>query len=812
MKQFDPNIHLIGNAHIDPIWLWRLPEGLSEIKATFRSALDRMKEFDGFIFTSACASYYLWLEHNEPELFAEIQARVAEGRWVLAGGMWVQPDCNIPCGESFARHLLYSQRYFREKFGKIATVGYNVDSFGHNGMLPQLLRQAGIDSYVYLRPNTVDEKPELQAHLFRWQSPDGSEVLAYHIPKEYSDRGFDLEMYNGLVQERGVPYMAFYGVGNHGGGPTIRRLEELSGLISPQMQFSSPETYFAAVRKSGLYSSLPVVQEELQHHASGCYSASSAIKQSNRRAETALLSAEVYNALSLLLRPDTASRQSRLREAWKKLLFFQFHDALAGCCIRSACHDILLAMNGVADTAEEATCFSLNRISWHIGTHRQQNGLPGQRNGWRFWEKEGEGAPVVVFNPHSFPVRRPVLLNTGKASAVCDAQGQFLPLQEVRGPAINRGVSRNYLFLAEVPPLGYRTYYVYKELEQPRAFPSELHVEECVLENQLLRVEFDRTHGWISRLVSKTDGVVHNAGPLARMSVLSDDDHDTWAHGVFAFEQELGSFSTARFRILETGLNRVGLRVTSTYGASSLEQDFYLYSGADAVEVHCKLFLAERSRIFRLCFHSAVDTPAVLRRAIANGTLEQTPTGNEEPTQCWADLHDARGGLAVISDSKYSFSAVGAELRMIAARTCCYALHFHGRDDLAEYQDLGEHAFRYLIHPHKKAANSQLTRLAALLQTDIRWNMETFHDGPLPPQYSAFSCTADNISLETIKQPESGSGLIVRLLERDGLKTDAEIHVMGNRIHVHFQPFELKTFRICDGEAPVETNLLEDVL
>ena len=134
-----PKVYLIGNAHLDPVWLWRFPDGLSEIKATFRSALDRIAEFPGFIFTSAAISYYRWVEENCPDMFREIQKAVADGRWCITGAMWVQPDCNIPSPESFARHFLYSQKYIREKFGITIKTGYNVDSFGHNSALPKLL-------------------------------------------------------------------------------------------------------------------------------------------------------------------------------------------------------------------------------------------------------------------------------------------------------------------------------------------------------------------------------------------------------------------------------------------------------------------------------------------------------------------------------------------------------------------------------------------------------------------------------------------------------------------------------------------------
>ena len=150
-------VHLIGNAHIDPVWLWRWQEGFSEIRATFRSALDRMKEFPEFKFTSACASYYQWIEKMDPEMFAEIKERVKQGRWSIVGGWFLQPDCNIPCGESFARHGLLSQRYFQEKFGVTAKTGYNVDSFGHNAGLPQILKKSGMDNYVFMRPSVEEQ-------------------------------------------------------------------------------------------------------------------------------------------------------------------------------------------------------------------------------------------------------------------------------------------------------------------------------------------------------------------------------------------------------------------------------------------------------------------------------------------------------------------------------------------------------------------------------------------------------------------------------------------------------------------------------
>ena len=218
----DKKLYMIGNAHLDPVWLWNWQEGFQEVKATFRSALDRMKEDKDFVFTCSSAAFYEWVEKNNPAMFAEIRKRVEEGRWELAGGWWIQPDCNIPSGEAFVRQGLYGQRYFLEKFGKMAVTGYNVDSFGHNSNLPQILKKSGMDNYVFMRPMPLEKG--LPGRIFWWKSMDGSKVMTYRIPYEYCSWGKDLEKYTDRLKcelEDGEDeLMMFYGVGNHGGGPT----------------------------------------------------------------------------------------------------------------------------------------------------------------------------------------------------------------------------------------------------------------------------------------------------------------------------------------------------------------------------------------------------------------------------------------------------------------------------------------------------------------------------------------------------------------------------------------------------------------
>ena len=217
-------IHFVGNAHLDPIWLWRWQEGCGEVLQTFRSAIDRLKEFDDFIFTCSSAAYYDWVEQIDPELFSEIRDMVKKGRWVPVGGWWVQPDCNMPSGESFARHALYSQLYYFKKFGRICKTGYNVDSFGHCGNLPQLLTNSGMRTYVMMRPG-MHENPDIPEKLFWWDGVDGSRVLTYRLSDGYGHTGtqniaYELDKIGAMLPEKQHDLMLFGGVGNHGGGPT----------------------------------------------------------------------------------------------------------------------------------------------------------------------------------------------------------------------------------------------------------------------------------------------------------------------------------------------------------------------------------------------------------------------------------------------------------------------------------------------------------------------------------------------------------------------------------------------------------------
>ena len=803
----EKTLHMIGNAHIDPVWLWQWPEGLHEVKSTFRSALDRMNEYDDFVFVSSSAAFYEWVEKSDPEMFEEIRERVAEGRWQVVGGWWIQPDCNIPGGESFARQALYGQRYFKEKFGVTATVGYNVDSFGHNGMLPQLLRKSGLNYYVFLRP--MPHEKGLPGRLFWWESDDGSRVLAFRIPYEYCNWANGLEEHVlRCAAEVRLPFkegMCFYGVGNHGGGPTKDNLESIRKMSIdpdyPTLIFSTPERLFRSMQSDGL--PIPVVHDDLQHHASGCYAAHSGVKQWNRRAENLLITAEKFAAIAEWTtgQPYPAG----FGQAWKDVLFNQFHDILAGTSVEEAYEDARDLYGEARATAGRALTYATQSLAWNIG----------------FEAQEGV-TPIVVFNPHAWTSRVNVEMEYGRlqeGDALVDEADRPVLMQKVRSKATANGRSR-LSFIAELPPLGYRTYKIRPNGAQAQA--DQWNAGDDFLENERFRLALDPESGTIASLFDKQNNLEVFAGPAA-VPVILEDTSDTWGHNVFQFNQISGRFLPKKIRLVESGPVKAVLRVSYEYGASRLTQDFTMYRELDQIDVYVQLDWREHFKILKLRFpvnishmRPVFETPY--------GHMERFANGEEEPGQSWIDLSGmskdtgARYGLSILNDGKYSFDVNVRDIGLTVLRSPIYAHHMpvipEPENDYT-YLDQGTQHFRYTILPHLGSWETAgvVQRAAELNQGPLVVAGTLKTGGTLPQSASFLSVDHPNIIVSVVKKAEEGEDLIVRCVETWKEATRARIcfPFWERVIDADFGPCEIKTFRIPrdPNQPPVETNLLE---
>jgi alpha-mannosidase len=820
-------LHMIGNAHLDPVWLWPWQEGYQEARATFRSVLDRMDEYPDFIFTCDQIVLLAWVEEQDPELFARIQERVAEGRWVNAGGWWVEPDNNMPMGESFARQGLYGQRYLLSRFGTAASVGLNVDPFGHNGMLPQILRGQRLDSYMFLRPGKHES--DLDDSLFWWEAPDGSRVLAYRIPFEYcsppGDVAWQTEKSIAQLDSSLGEGMVFYGVGNHGGGPTKANIDSIHrydrmGTFG-RMKMSSPREYFDEMLARGpaFLENLGVRRDDLQHHAPGCYSAHSGIKAWQRRAQFSVLNAERWAAVSAL---DSGVEYPRddLERAWKQVLFNQFHDILPGSAIEQSYDD-------ARDQLGEAVAISKRIIT-------RAHNLIAARVDIPF---EPATQPVVVFHPHPWAVEEDVELQYGVQPTgvhVVDGAGVTTVSQRVQSVATTDDKGRGAVaFRASLPPFGYRLYRLRPGPALDPAPSRGLVVSETVLENEFLRAEFDPATGWLSSLLNKETGVDVVAGAAGDTHTqICDDPTDTWGHRVISYAWEGAPMAVDRIAVRQSGALRASIRVERSWGRSTLVEEFILGHDARALRVEVTLDWREQAHLLKLRFPTALTDPKATYE-IPYGELERPVDGAEEPAQSWVDLtgtiDGAPAGLTVVATDKHGWdvspgdaaAGTGPSIGITAVRSPVYSWHdprLLDESGIYSFQDQGIQRFRYELVPHAgdhRAA--QPARRAIELGQRVRAMLESFHEGPLGPEGSFADDGRNSVLVTAIKGSEDavdapgGAELIVRAVETRGESVDAriELPLVGRTIEATFEPYRIRTFRVPREGDIVELDLLE---
>jgi alpha-mannosidase len=804
----DKKLHMIGNAHLDPVWLWNWQEGFQEVKATFQSALDRMKESEDFIFSCSSAAFYEWVEKNNPKMFEEIVQRIEEGRWEIVGGWYVQPDCNIPSGESYVRHGLYSQRYFKNKFGKMAKTGYNVDSFGHNGNLPQILAKSGMENYVFMRPMPLEKG--LPGRIFWWKSEDGSKVLSYRIPYEYCSSGKDLEYHanrmNYELRDGEDEMMMFYGVGNHGGGPTkeniksIRELNERADM--PVCEMSSTENFFQSARKSG--KEFPVVYGDLQHHASGCYSVHSGIKRGNRKAETLLVNAEKWSSISNVVEKQPYPSDFEL--AWKDVMFNQFHDILAGTSIPSAYDDASYLYGEAMAIGQRNLNYAIQALSWDIDI-----------------ELDVTMKPIVVFNSHSWSGKMAIDLEVRGLSndnfRLTDEQGNVIPAQRIQSEATVNGQSR-LLFVADLPSMGYKVFKLYLKTEEAQVLPH-VPITETTVENDRYRLEFNTENGCIKSFYDKKCDLEILRREGARLAVI-EDKSDTWSHNIFKFDKEIASMEVVSVKILEDGPVRSTMRVKSKYNDSYVIQDFRVYKELDYIEVKMNVDWREPQTMLKLKFPVNFNFRKPTYE-IPYGYIEKSANGEEEPGQTWIDFsgeHFKNGklyGLGIANDSKYSYSFDVDEMSITILKNSVYAHHDPKVLDPEEeyiYVDNGIQELTYALLPHEGGwKDSDIIRRAMEINQKPITVIETFHQGSQPQVQSFIQVDRREIVISAMKEAEDKDGIIIRAFETMKNQVNATIQIpfMERTATLQFKPCEIKTIKVpYDKNAEItEVNMLE---
>jgi alpha-mannosidase len=676
-------VHMIGNAHIDPVWLWPWQSGADEALATLSSAADRCDEYPDFVFTRGEAWVYRQAEQIRPDLFARIRKLIERGQWHITGGQYIQPDLNLPTEAGLRRQLVHGQRYFRDKFGITPTIGYNVDSFGHTASLPDILADHGYTAYVFRRPE--QHQVALPANTFVWQGVKGGEVVAFRINPGYVSNFADLTGQVELAIEAADPAlghtMCFYGVGNHGGGPSKAMIEWIianrRSFAGHELVFSTPQAFFSAI--AGERDRLPRVTTELQHTFPGCYSVMHDIKSTQRHGEQLLDQAERAATAFATNASERQDHVARLDAAWDDLLFTEFHDILTGTSIPSAWGSVR-AMQGRARIVGEEVLFEATR-RWSYST------LP------RVDEHQ-----IVVVNTGDRPFKgiveaEPYLdFDDWRQRWLSDEAGDPVPVQEVQ-PDSSQMIPR-IIFSAEVGPAASRQFQVRNDPRPPIDIDgSAMQATPEILSNGIVTIALG--DGGVSQIrVGDTDLLGTNGISLH----LRRDTTDTWTFHTDRWEEPvLTTLADEAWRVEETGPIRVRAHLEGRLGNSRIGWTISLCRGESRIAVALDVNFDERFILLQMPFDLA-QPPSRWTDGLAGGRVDRRPSASEWPFLGWSRLTVGDYDVGLVTDDFYSHSVDGSVWQPTLLRSPKMAwgggepATYAGRD---HHTDQGVHRFAF---------------------------------------------------------------------------------------------------------------------
>jgi alpha-mannosidase len=708
----------IGHAHLDTAWLWPLAESYRKAVRSFSSQVAYMDRYPEFRFACSQAQQYDWIRRRNPELYGRIREHVESGQWLPVGGTWVEPDCNLPSGESLVRQFLHGQRYFEREFGRRCPEFWNPDVFGYNGQLPQIMRGAGIGRFLTQKLSWNRFNPPAH-HTFTWQGMDGSQVLAHFPPADTYNATAEVAELRRSVRDykdhdRSHRSLLVFGYGDGGGGPTpdmletLRRARDLQGL--PRTTITTSDEFFTALETDAR--DLPAILGELyfEYHR-GTYTSQAAVKLGNVRGERGLHDAE-FLAAAAMREAGAAYPAERLDELWKLLLLNQFHDILPGSSIGLVYEDAARDHAAVLAGAEAVAAGALAAIAGG-----------------------GERAP----------------LNTIGAARAEVAERPDGELAWVEAPSYGVGTAAG---------------------AAPDVARATERGDRVVLENGLLRAELTRD-GRLVSLVHLAAGreALEQPGNVFQLYDDRPTAHEAWDVDPFHLETVRDAGPAETCAVTQPGGLRAEVELQYRIGtASTLRQLVRLDAGACRLDFHCEVDWRERRTMLKVLFPVAVHSPSATYQMQFGHAERPTHFSTshdlaryEVPGHRFADLSEHGFGVALLTDCKYGYSTLGGEMRISLLRSASVP------DPRA---DAGSHRFAYAVMPHAGGwREAGVVAEAARLATPLRWA-----PGAVEPR-SWLSVDDPNLVLDTVKRAEDSDALLLRLYEAHGARGRAGLRV-----------------------------------
>ena len=744
-------VWLTGHAHIDLAWLWPLEETQRKAQRTFQNVISLMGRYPEFRFNQSSAQLYAWVEQCNPPLFEEIREHVRNGSWEIVGGMWVEPDGNLPSGESWVRQLVFGQRYFQSRFERRAKVAWIPDSFGFAGNLPQLFKSAGIP-FFFTHKLTWNERNPFPYDLYWWEGIDGSRVLAHSFYNPVNGYNAQLtvrevaETWRNFGGKRKNDYtLLAFGYGDGGGGPSVDMLERLARLREfpglPHLRMGSVTEFYENI----VTESLPVwVGEQYFEYHRATFTTQGKVKSLHRALEHALVEAETAATLASLWRSEPYPRDAFDR-VWKVLLLNEFHDILPGSSIHSVYETAHAQLaTAIADSAQ-------------LRANALTNGNVAQNS------RSGADSDGLVWNLDIYD--RPLVLEIA-VRADAAIQGFTCGQRETQIQQIDQN---RVLVMTEdmiVPALGAVPLRVAHEAGRPVFSPVLANPDS--LENEFLRVRVSED-GTLASIFDKDFRREAFADRGNQLWLYTDipRQFDAWDLDASYSDEGIELFAGAAPEVIENGPLRAALRIARRHGDIEIVQTYRLRRLSRVLEIHNTVHWCGRRRLLRALFPLAVQTHELWAEtafgAVARPNHRNTPWDQarfEVPAHRWVDLSEPNYGVSLLNNGKYGHSAHGNMLGISLLRSPIYP---------DPYADEGDHDFVYAIYPHPGTWRNGTVRAAKELHTPLRH----VAGGTRPVPSSLLRLSGNALELSCLKRAEDSETVIVRLYEPHGIRGDA---------------------------------------
>lgn len=808
--------HMVGQSHIDIAWLWPVRETVRKTSRTF-STVDRlMEEYPEYKFAQSQPILYQFLKDNDPELYGRVKRRIQEGRWELVGGMWVEPDLNIPSGESLMRQMLYGQQFYMEEFGLISEIEWLPDTFGYCASLPQILKHGGIRYFMTTKLNWNDTNI-FPFDLFQWVGIDGTPMLSYlnhGLNEDTSPK--DVQEHWQSYRQRAVhpEQMLLYGHGDGGGGVTremleyIDRAELMTG--QPEIKYSTAADFFRTTDE--VKEKLPKWRGDLylELHR-GTYTTHARNKRANRKAEVLYREAEVWHSLAATTSAGSGIRSTEsagLEKGWKLVLLNQFHDIIPGSAITETY---------ITSSQEYKEIFNIGNgiLNERLQEIAQNVSL------------KGEGTPYVVFNSLGWVRSTVVLIDVTdlKNAIPHDETNQTLLYdRSIELDEQGREVSYLHVHVADIPAFGYKTIWLKESVIDQSDSTGESSTENFpeAWETPYYSVKFG-ANGEITSLWDKDASreIVLPGETMNRFELFHDRPTywDAWDIDPRYEQQKAQDPILVDRHLLTHGKVKDVFRFTWQLSQSTIRQDVIFYHEDKRIDFETDVEWNEAHKLLKVAFPVQVVTDKAVYE-IPFGTIERPVHRNTSWEQAqfevcghrFADLSEHGYGVSLLNDCKYGYDIQESTIRLSLLRAPKWP-------DLTA--DLGEHKFTYSLYPHEGSWQEAGTfRKATELNTAIQTTKASLSStsGTLPQVHSFLPLHSQHVILDTLKPAEDGTGWIVRMYESSGgrehvrftwpspltevIESDAlerEVAPIGHnkgQIEVAFRPYEIKTIKI----------------